>query len=304
MQGTATGSNARSNVAIGTLALQGMDGTADTVSENHNIAIGHSAGRFMDEGYRNIMIGTQALHCATSGNPFGISNVAIGYHTMYNAESAVGNVIIGEEAGIVIDEGDYNTCVGFNAGGSLTTGSNNLLLGKDSGKTGSPGGAFSTGSNTIVLGDENITAFYCADDSIATSDTRDKADVSNFNNGLDWINAMRPVTFKWDKRSWYIDRDAPDFDMDDVDLNSIIPDGTHKKTSVNIGFLAQEILEIEKANGFGSNNDTSILVDLTEDEKQYGLKYSRLTPILVKAVQELSAKVDTMQAEINNLKSE
>ena len=189
-----------------------------------------------------------------------------------------------------------NTFVGTDAGGQITTGQNNLLLGHDAGITGSPGGNITTSSSNLVLGDESISNFYCADDSIATSDSRDKADVTDFTDGLAWINSMRPITYKWDKRSWYINKYDPE-----VDLNEVVTDGTHKKTSINIGLIAQEVLEIEKANGFGSDNDTSLLVDLTEDGKQYGLKYSRVVPILVKAVQELSAKNEALEARVKAL---
>ena len=45
-----------------------------------------------------------------------------------------------------------------------------------------------------------------------------------------------------------------------------------------------------QANGYGSNNDTSLIVDLTADETSYGLKYERMVPILVNAIKELSTK--------------
>ena len=50
-----------------------------------------------------------------------------------------------------------------------------------------------------------------------------------------------------------------------------------------------------QANGYGSNNDTSLIVDLTADETSYGLKYERMVPILVNAIKELSAKVEALE---------
>ena len=70
---------------------------------------------------------------------------------------------------------------------------------------------------------------------------------------------------------------------------------------MHIGFLAQEALEVEKANGYGSSNDDSLVVNLTEDETSYGIKYERLVPILVNAIKELSTKNEALEARIKTL---
>ena len=182
--------------------------------------------------------------------------------------------------------GEKNIGISGFAGGSITTGSNNICLGYDSGKSNSPSGNITTGSNQICLGNDNTTDLFCADTSISASDSRDKTDVASFNIGLDWINALRPVTYKWDKRSWY--------GTDKTVYGT--PDGSKKQSKVNIGFLAQEALEVEKANGYGDNNDNMLVCNLTEDGMRYGMKYERLVPILVNAIKELSAKVKALEA--------
>ena len=113
-----------------------------------------------------------------------------------------------------------------------------------------------------------------------TSDSRDKADVSDFSHGLSWINALRPVTFKWDMRS---------------DYSNGIPDGSKKGSKINLGFLAQEELEVEKTHGYGNNDDDMLLVTQNADGN-YGMNYERLVPILVNAIKELSAKVTALEA--------
>jgi len=95
------------------------------------------------------------------------------------------------------------------AGWNITTGSNNLCLGISSGRSTSPSGEITTGSNTICLGNNDIANIYCADTSISSSDSRDKADQTNFTGGLDWVNAMQPITYKWDKRVWYNEDEDP-----------------------------------------------------------------------------------------------
>ena len=107
---------------------------------------------------------------------------------------------------------------------------------------------------------------------------------------MDWIKALRPVTYKWDKRSWY-GTDAEPYGT---------PDGSKKKSKVNVGFLAQEVLAVEKANGYGDSKDNMLICNLTEDEMRYGLKYERLVPVLVNAIKELSAEVEQLKSQLNN----
>ena len=178
--------------------------------------------------------------------------------------------------------------------GNLDTGTNNVAVGVNAGYTNSPAGSITSGSNIVVLGDNNTTDFYCADTSISSSDQRDKADITDFTHGLDWVTQMRPVTYKWDKRSWYNDWE----ENPDVDLLTLTPDGTHKKDKVNIGLLAQDIRAIEAADGFATNRDTQLVAYDNVDGKSMGVKYERLVPVLINAIKELKAEVDTLKTKV------
>ena len=68
--------------------------------------------------------------------------------------------------------------------------------------------------------------------------------------------------------------------------------------------MAQEALAVEQANGYGHNNDDSLILNLTDDGMSYGMKYERLVPVLVNAIKELSAKNDALAAEVEQLKSQ
>jgi len=169
----------------------------------------------------------------------------------------------------------------------VTTGNNNIGIGHDAGRGNSPSGNITTGSNNVVLGNNDIANLYCADTSISSSDSRDKTDITDFTKGLDWIKALRPITYRWDKRSWYgtgVEGASDEF------LGT--PDGSKKKSKLNIGFLAQEALAVEQANGYGSSKDEMLIVNLNEDDTAYGMKYERLVPVLVNAIKELSARLD------------
>ena len=168
--------------------------------------------------------------------------------------------------------------MGASAGISLTSGSNNLLLGHDAGRSGSPGGSITTQSNRIVLGDENITNAHIQVDWSVASDQRDKTDFNNLDLGLDFVNKLNPVTYKWDKRSDY-----------DEGLN-ITPNGEHKQDWLDLGFKAQEVEALEIEAGYNKDNKTNLTVDISEDGKQYGIQYAKFVPILVNAIKELKKK--------------
>ena len=73
------------------------------------------------------------------------------------------------------------------------------------------------------------------------------------------------------------------------------PDGSKKDSKTNIGLIAQEVLTVEKANGYGNTTDTMLLTNINGDGN-YGMQYSKLIPILINAVKELSAKVTALEA--------
>ena len=68
---------------------------------------------------------------------------------------------------------------------------------------GSPGGNITTGSNEVCIGDENVTEAHIQVDWTIASDKRDKTEITPLIMGLDFINKLEPVTYRWDKRSKY-----------------------------------------------------------------------------------------------------
>ena len=131
-----------------------------------------------------------------------------------------------------------------------------------------------------------------------SSDQRDKTDFTDLDLGIDFVKALKPVTYKWDKRSKYGDKTA-----DDYDLNAQTPDGTHKEDWLDVGFKAQDVEALEKAAGYKIADKTNLTTSNTDDGKQMGLQYSKFVPILVKAIQEQQATIETLTARITALET-
>ena len=271
------------NIGIGTNSLGGS-----IAGGEENVCMGKDTGSALTSGDHSTLIGYQAGAAVTSGN----HTVAVGYQTGYNdAITGNGNTLLGNYAGFRLNSGNENTIVGYDAGTLITTGTNNTCLGRDSGGPNSPS-SLSTDDHKIVLGDSNITDLICNDTSISSSDSRDKTDVENFTHGLNYIEQLRPVTYRWDKRAWYVDKLGKDMTNDDV--KNAKPDGSRKKNKINVGFLAQEVQAIEEDLGYKASEESNLVFN-DNDGFQYGLKYERLVPMLVNAIKELSAKVKALE---------
>ena len=108
--------------------------------------------------------------------------------------------------------------------------------------------------------------------------------------GLGFINKLEPVTYKWDKRAKYEEGENPD--------------GTHKESWTDVGFLAQDVEKIEAEFGHKIEDETNLTTYMSEDESSYGLTYAKFVPMLVKSVQELSTQVDELKSELLALKGE
>ena len=203
------------NVFIGRGAGDGHD------AENDNIAIGKDAlGGSVAGGEHNVCIGQSAGDAITSAD----YNIFIGQDTGTAATTGGGNVAVGYNAGSGIVGGINSTLLGISAGAGVTSGGGIIAIGKDAGRTGSPGGNISTASDIVAIGDENIGACHIQTDWTVASDKRDKTDIESIKMGLDFVNKLEPITYRWDKRSKY-----------NKDLNTT-PTGEHKENWLDTGF--------------------------------------------------------------------
>jgi hypothetical protein len=237
-----------------------------------NTAMGSNALRAITNSTGNSAFGCNALCSLTSGS----WNTSVGVGAGQATTTGNNNVAVGTNAmfGIMTTvTGTHNTAIGSSAMFGVTTGSGNIAIGgaRDGGSY-VPVFGFTTECNRVAVGSTAVTNAYIQVAWTAVSDARDKTNITALPVGLDFVNQMNPVSFQYRE-----------------DRDSDVPNGP-----VRYGFLAQEVLSLE--------GDDPVLVD-AEDENKLRMTYDHMNAVLVKAIQELSAKVDSLQTELETLKA-
>lgn len=267
----------------------------DYVFEQNTI-IGNSALEFNSRLRSSTVVGSSALmhtplveYCSVLGRNVGYERMtsakqlcAMGNGAINQAETSQNDTMIGSNAGNCLLHSTGNTFVGYGAGSRMiddSTGAtvqNTTIIGY---------GARCSGSNEVCLGSYGTTPYAYAQLQVR-SDERDKTDIRETILGLDFINKLTPVDFKWNVRESY----------ENFDNSSM----TNKGHRYHHGFIAQDIEKIINETGidFGGYQDHAINGGC--DVKSIG--YDELIAPMVKAIQELTARVHQLEDELNKIK--
>ena len=316
LHGNITTQNIDNCVAIGKQTLNG----ALTADADGTVAVGMKALYALTDGAQNVAVGYQSLSGCTTGK----RNTALGYQSIYsNMNVGDANTAVGFSSLYSLnpssDDDGYNTAQGAFSGYYITTGQHNTMLGYATASTGSinlttgSGNTFigslaqasavgvsdeiilkagtdavsGAGTETIKIGvDSDFITNDFGENATWThsSDKRIKKDIKDNTLGLDFINDLRTVTFKKKAPSEY----PKEFD-------SYNETKTERKSPdrVNYGFIAQEVKASMDKSGHSKfpvwKENTDTMQELGETEL--------ITP-LVKAIQELTAKVKELEAKL------
>lgn len=258
----------KGNSSVASNTVVGKDAGKVITTASQTTLMGIEAGIAITSGNDNTGIGPYALTTLTTGT----NNVAVGISALY-ATNGTENVGVGNSALSGVTSGGQNTAIGANCGYNTTTGSNNTSLGN--GALPSTAGT----SNSITLGNASVTVLRCQQTSITSlSDQRDKKNIEPLEVGLDFINTLKPVSFDWNMR--------PKLD----DQGNVISTG--KVDMPDVGFIAQDLIAAEDAVGLADH----LQLSYRENPEALEASQGRLIPILVKAIQDLSAKVAILEA--------
>jgi len=243
-----------------------------------NVANGYQALYNNTTGIRNTASGNQALFSNTIGdtntangyialfsNSTGYRNTSIGRAALYSNTTGYDNTASGVSALFSNVTGQYNTAIGSSALGNISSSSNNIGLGYNAQVPNSEA------SNQVRIGNTSITYAGTQVAWSVTSDSRWKENIQESNLGLNFITDLKPV--------FYTRKN----------------DDTKK---VEYGIIAQE-LEASLLK-FGADTNGIITKD---DEGMYSVRYNDLLAPMIKAIQEQQVMIETLKAEIQELKS-
>ena len=195
-------------------------------------------------GCFNIGIGHATMsNCALTGD----NNIAIGNATSAKITTGVHNIAIGACSACGMTTGCFNINIGKCAGLGVNTGEQTINIGKAANKTNSESGCISGASMFMAITD--------------TSDCRAKTSISTSDLGLDFINAIRPVKYKYK-----VPRDLMKDDDGNIIVGSGDSEGVRKSKVFQYGFLAQEIEKVVYDDLGMEYNDFDGINDAETDE--------------------------------------
>jgi hypothetical protein len=236
-----------------------------------NSFFGDSAGKSQTTGTRNSLFG----YSAGAANTTGSSNSFFGIDAGLNNKTGSRNTFIGGEADFTTTNptGDNDSLLGYNA--QVKSGvSNSTAIGT---------GAQATASHTVVLGtDQEVVIIpgklevdtlgvagnqhLCLNNNNrlapCSSSLRYKTDLRPFAAGMAIINRLQPITFTW-------------------------KDGGMR----DLGFGAEEVGKIEP-----------LLVTYNAQGLVEGIKYDRITAVLVNAIKEQQQQLAAQQTRIEEIR--
>jgi hypothetical protein len=242
-------------------------------------------------GCSNEAFGAVALSSFTSGN----FNVALGGYSLFSLISGCYSTAVGHRA-LTAATGSTNTALGAFSGKNITTGNLNVVIGAN---VDVPNG---TGSCQLAIGWDSTQYWLtgCGNRNIrpgagilddtgavgltsqylwstgtgirwsnaSPSDARDKVIHGAIEAALPLINGIEAVSYNWKPRTTGVEEEE-----------------------LVYGFVAQQLQEVDP-----------VLVD-SSDPEQLRIYDRKITPLLVRAIQELSEKVNTLQEKLDKLEA-
>lgn len=254
-----------------------------------SLYLGYNAGENDDpqSSSDNVGVGFNSL---TNADSDVLRNTAVGYYSMSAFSLGNDNTAIGFEALKGGDSGppagnSQNTAIGSGALRNNSSGSGNVAIGFEAGKNSTGDDKLyihnsDAGTSSLIYGD-----FQFADLTIngslevtqgitgtvsPPSDIRYKENIRPINNALNLINKLKGVRYDW-KIEEFPDKNFPN--------------------KLQIGLIAQEVEKVLPE-----------IVNTRRDGYK-GIEYSKITAVLINAIQEQQKMIEGLRDEIKEMKS-
>lgn len=276
--------NGKSSIAIGKNANVFYGSAIGTKEGNDCIAIGNNSS--CKSNY-SISIGSNSSAMGSS--------ISIGYNChVYSNKS----IAIGYQSEV---DGENSQAYGVYV---HVSGNNSVAIGYQ---------ASTSNNNNIQFGNDLLSSITAKVPITTTSDERDKTDITEIDNSaLEFLNKVKAIRYVFNGRKLYIDNDnlsdeerekLNTYGMCDYDKKAHAQ-GTKKGSRIRVGVSAQNIqqalIDVFGDSGY-ANLVNDNLFDYNPDdipdgvESQLAVNYEGFIPFLIKAVQELDARVKELE---------
>ena len=150
-------------------------------------------------------------------------------------------------------------------------------------------GAFTNGGTNIGTGSYRWGQIYSTSSSISTSDRTLKNTIQSSDLGLDFIKKLNPVSYKFNDGT----SGRTHYGLISQDVETVLT--SLGKTGVDFGgFCKDKNTRVETK---PDENGEMIDVQIEEEGDTYSLRYEEFIGPLVKAIQELTTKIETLEQE-------
>ena len=285
--------------AIGAYAGSNNTSLCQSTALGYKAAIGNTSTS------RTLHIGACSQNCTGASVSIGAfskggqcnENMVVGVNAGSSLTTGNHNVLIGNSAGYYITTGGGNNIIGYKAAQGITTCKDTIIIGYKA-QLNYNQTVFAIGANSSTSDNNGHTVWGTAYNNVCNciqepwstpSDCRDKANIESLNPklGLQFVNQIRPVSFNWDNRELYVKKCGFEFGQ---------KDGTLARDKERYGVIAQEILQIL--------DNLDVKWDgVKGTEESYRLGYDHFFASLVKALQELSQEIDTVEEQLLQLEN-
>lgn len=222
------------------------------------------------------------------------------------SSSTLAGTLLATSNGVRLDSSESDSSLTISPGAAILAGSNFTRLSMASDgelnvaqPTRANGGVARFGTLSGIAGasqkayvfTDNGGSIFASTSTAGVSDRRVKKDVASLNVGLELINQLNPVQFNWQS-----------FELGEY------PQEPHR-TRLQYGLIAQELKHSLESAGLyeiislimPQPNQESYQENLPEEdisiEPILGIDYVQLIPILIKAIKELSARIESLETD-------
>ena len=315
-----------------------LDAAVDLGNGSHRFKDLHLSGTIeIENGTGNVGVGKQALNSNTASN-----NTAVGYQAGYNSVNA-DSTFIGTYAGYAASYAGTgrNTFIGFNSGGAVTSGRYNTILGSYNGNQ--SGLDIRTQDNRIVLsdGDGNPRMHYnptvnngawSIPHNGHTGTSRGSGTKIALSAGAVAYDAAFQITDNVANNVWYGLNNAQAYVM--VNSNGVLlssggtswSSASDERLKTVTGSYTTALNDVDQINpvkftwkadseniaqvGVTAQSVQSVVPEAIDtfkqedDDTEYmSVRYTELIPIMIAALKEAKAKIETLEAKVTALEN-